>query len=450
MKNYSLLFIVFLFFQFTSLSQEGWFEQTSGTTEVLNSVYFIDNHNGFIVGDNGTFLKTTDVGENWTSHPTGTNETIKSVQFLNQNTGFAVAKLGDSAWVMKTTDGGENWVTQTLNPTYPILDLRTIQFTDANTGWTAGQRGDDHSPRGVLYKTTDGGSAWIEKIIPIPAEYWDLRSFHFIDSDNGWVVGWGALDTSNSYTPILPIFKTTDGGDSWINHSIQNIDGGLNSVYFVNESIGWVVGFLPVGAAPQNCIFKTTDGGSNWIEQDPPHYPFGGHNSIFFIDENTGWTVGGIPYVSFKGILYTTNGGADWIEQGQDTMIELTDVFFVDENNGWTVGHNGKILHTTNGGVSFVEEEAIGEIPTEYSLTQNFPNPFNPTTKIKYQIPELSFVTLKVYDVLGNEIETLVNKEKPTGTYEITWYAENLPSGIYFYQLKAGTYIETKKMILLK
>jgi len=90
------------------------------------------------------------------------------------------------------------------------------------------------------------------------------------------------------------------------------------------------------------------------------------------------------------------------------------------------------------------------EIIKNYFLDQNFPNPFNPATTIKYQIPELSFVALKVFDVLGNEIATLVNEEKPTGTYKIIWNAENLPSGVYFYQLKAGSYIDTKKVVLLR
>jgi hypothetical protein len=89
-------------------------------------------------------------------------------------------------------------------------------------------------------------------------------------------------------------------------------------------------------------------------------------------------------------------------------------------------------------------------VPRQYVLNQNYPNPFNPVTTIKYQIPELSFVTIKVYDVLGNEIETLVNEEKQTGTYEITWYAESLPSGVYFYRLQAGNFVETKKMVLMK
>ena len=77
-------------------------------------------------------------------------------------------------------------------------------------------------------------------------------------------------------------------------------------------------------------------------------------------------------------------------------------------------------------------------------------NPFNPTTTIKYQIPELSFVTLKVYDVLGNEIATLVYEEKPVGSYEVDFNAIGLPSGIYFYKLQAGSFVETKKMVLMK
>jgi len=89
-------------------------------------------------------------------------------------------------------------------------------------------------------------------------------------------------------------------------------------------------------------------------------------------------------------------------------------------------------------------------IPEKFSLFQNYPNPFNPSTKINYQIPELSLVTLKVYDVLGNEVAILINEEKPTGIYELTWYAENLPSGIYFYRIQANNFIETKKMVLLK
>jgi hypothetical protein len=90
------------------------------------------------------------------------------------------------------------------------------------------------------------------------------------------------------------------------------------------------------------------------------------------------------------------------------------------------------------------------ELPTEFSLSQNYPNPFNPITKIIYEIPEISFVTLKVYDVLGNEIATLVNEEKPAGRYEVEFNPVSSirypASGVYYYQLKAGSFIQTRKM----
>jgi hypothetical protein len=102
--------------------------------------------------------------------------------------------------------------------------------------------------------------------------------------------------------------------------------------------------------------------------------------------------------------------------------------------------------------------EATVDAPVEFCLEQNYPNPFNPATKIKYSIANVianevkksQFVTLKIYDILGNEVATLVNEEKPAGTYEVEFDAIDLPSGIYFYQLKAGSFIETKKMVLLK
>jgi len=94
----------------------------------------------------------------------------------------------------------------------------------------------------------------------------------------------------------------------------------------------------------------------------------------------------------------------------------------------------------------------ISSLPKDYNLSQNYPNPFNPVTTIKYEIPEISFVTLKVYDVLGNEVALLVNEEKSAGKYSIEFKVDNveLSSGIYFYQLRAGDFFETKKMVFLK
>ena len=90
------------------------------------------------------------------------------------------------------------------------------------------------------------------------------------------------------------------------------------------------------------------------------------------------------------------------------------------------------------------------QLPKSFLLSQNFPNPFNPSTTIEYQLPQAEFVSLKVFDVLGNEIVTLVNEEKSAGSYEVEFKAENLPSGTYFYKFQAGNFFETKKMLLIK
>lgn len=94
--------------------------------------------------------------------------------------------------------------------------------------------------------------------------------------------------------------------------------------------------------------------------------------------------------------------------------------------------------------------EEVKEYPTDFSLDQNFPNPFNPSTVIKYQLPTNSYVILKVYDLLGRELKTLVNEQENAGNYSITFTASNLSSGTYFYRIQAGNFVHTNKFIVLK
>ena len=115
------------------------------------------------------------------------------------------------------------------------------------------------------------------------------------------------------------------------------------------------------------------------------------------------------------------------------------------------IGNDGTIDDTLylNNTVS-VEEQGFLGIPKEFNLSQNYPNPFNPVTRIRYSIPQTSFVTIKVYDILGSEVATLINEEKPAGNYEVEFQAESLPSGVYLYKLQTGSFVATKKMLLLK
>jgi hypothetical protein len=97
-----------------------------------------------------------------------------------------------------------------------------------------------------------------------------------------------------------------------------------------------------------------------------------------------------------------------------------------------------------------IEKDMQNALPKEYSLAQNYPNPFNPSTMINYSMPKTGLVTIKVYNILGKEIATLVNEQKTAGNYSVKFTASRYASGVYFYRMQAGSFIETKKLILLK
>jgi len=145
---------------------------------------------------------------------------------------------------------------------------------------------------------------------------------------------------------------------------------------------------------------------------------------IYLDDNNTGYVVG-----SFSGSM-----------QIGDTLIVIPNNYIADLY----------IAKINMNNISDVEQDTNEFLPDKYELSQNYPNPFNPTTNIKFTISDFGFVNLKVYDVLGNEVATLVNAEKPVGVYEVDFEADGLTSGVYFYQLKVGNYLETKKMVLMK
>ena len=141
------------------------------------------------------------------------------------------------------------------------------------------------------------------------------------------------------------------------------------------------------------------------------------------------------------------------IIQGEETEIAFT--FDVDYNIGNVEADTIEFMITDNKSIYLTKQFILQyALPTEYKLEQNYPNPFNPTTKIRYSIPNvgsgLALTELKVYDILGNEVTTLVNEQKEPGYYEVDFYASSFASRVYIYRLQAENYISTKKMMVLK
>ena len=171
--------------------------------------------------------------------------------------------------------------------------------------------------------------------------------------------------------------------------------------------------------------------GSNWVNYYRSLYTYDVNDNLI---EELVVLWGGFIWENYGKILYTYDVNNNLIEE----LVLLWDVFT------WVNGYKYTYYYIPTG-----IEQIEGEVNT-YSLSDNYPNPFNPSTTISYSVPEIEFVTLKVYDVLGSEIVTLVNEEKPVGGYEVDFNASELSSGVYFYKLQAGNFIQTKKMVLMK
>ena len=156
-------------------------------------------------------------------------------------------------------------------------------------------------------------------------------------------------------------------------------------------------------------------------------------------------------YILFnnESILYKSNNGCQtFTAQNVPFQNSINSMSFNDKGEGWLFGDKGLILTNTdiNVGISNITHE----IPKSHYLHQNYPNPFNPSTKIKFDIPKGSLVKLKVYDILGREVAELVNEKLNAGVYEYEWNGVNLSSGVYFYRLETGEFVETKRMVLAK
>jgi len=431
-----LLHTLFFFFLATQICFGQWYPQNSGTTKHLNKVQFVDANTGWAVGDSGLILYTSNGGADWTQQASGTHHNLLAVCFKGNNTGWAAGGTGefwnpDSAIIISTTDGGLNWVQQ-VSIKGNFYDLC---FINENVAYVVGY-GENSSGqiKPIITKTTNCGLSWSHNFPDLDVS--SIYSIKFAESNIGWIIGLRG-NIQGAYSIIT---KTTDNGATWFE---QDTLSGKAKVSCFDTNFAVAVSEAPAFGWIGE-ITKTANGGIDWItvvsEPDWNYYDLSIISSEII-------TVVGVKWGQGR-ILRSTDSGQSWTNQNIDSVPPLNGVSFIDDNIGWVVGDNGGILHKTNGGVTFIDNEPTQ--PTDFILEQNFPNPFNPSTTISWQSPVGSYQTIKVFDVLGNEIATLIDEYKPAGRYEVEFNAERLASGTYFYQLKAGEYTSVKKMILIK
>jgi photosystem II stability/assembly factor-like uncharacterized protein len=426
----TFLSILFFLLLATQICFTQWHPHNSGTSVSLNSITFADANTGWIAGDN-VILKTVDGGDNWTIKLFDSKLWLTDICFANADSGLAVGNGGSdgNGVILKTIDGGENWTELSVNHAFGGDSFSGVCFTNDGQGTVVGLEYGGFPWSGIILKTVDGGTTWVSnQNISVPP----LRAVSFADINNGIAVGENGT-----------ILKTTDGGINWLDHSIET-ETCFYDVTFIHSDMATIVGgCVPMANGAPAVILSTTDGGDNWFNQYISPNPMQ-LLSVHFLSLGTKNL--GIAAGTFD-ILTTTDEGKTWIYQLLDNTNWLGGACFSDTLNCWVVGVNGTILHASAG---FTYTENAVTQPTEFILLQNYPNPFNSSSVISYSISQLSNVVIKVYDIVGKEVATLVDEEKPTGIYELTLNAAILPSGVYFYQLKAGDFIQTKKMILMK
>jgi photosystem II stability/assembly factor-like uncharacterized protein len=304
---------------YSSLTVFGqWSAATSGTTNNLNGAYLLDSGVGFVVGDAGTILKTTDAGMTWSPLSSGTTNALHDVYFFDPTQGVVV---GEQGLILRTTDGGAGW----QGVASGVEDgLRAVSFSGVN-GIAAGDSQD------ILY-STDSGSSW--QIGQSGFFGPPLLGAHMLSSTEGFVTGQNAV-----FQPWIG--NTTNGGANWDFHAFyfDNNEGGGTDVFFFDVNTGLVSGSVFDG---RGAIARTTDAGMNW--------------STLFFDQ----AIQGIDFpqptsgfaVGLGGrISHSTDAGNTWTNQTSGTSADLNDVSLAsDVLRGIAVGDGGRILWTANGG----------------------------------------------------------------------------------------------------
>jgi hypothetical protein len=419
------IFYTLLFFISVNLNAQNFWAKIASFEDHPTALAFNESGRMFL----GTFnvlisppryhiYVSDDFGINWIKSDSGISFINYYVQkFEIGNNGVVYAAIGN-AGLYKTSDSGFSWYQLNVNPNHSYFN--SVLYTSLDILFCV----DDN----FIYRSLDNGTSWETDSLILPSGA-NIGGWSLFESKSGDIF-------AGSYCGL---FKSTDNGDNW--NFLESFEcGDITSFAEKNDNeilIGGVDRFQG--------IYKSTDDGTTWVNIFNLQIPLYTNSILTLPDDkiiiSSRWND------QIGGIYITSTDDTTWMQvnSGLDDNIsfglELFDGFL------YSIGKYEiykSIKQLTN------IETGIPIIIDEFRLNQNFPNPFNPSTKISWQSPVGSHQTLKVYDVLGNEVATLVNEYRNAGSYEFDFNTSSLSSGIYFYRLSAGSYTQTKKMTLLK
>lgn len=436
-------------------------QQTAGTPEgsgVTDMIVRQVNQHVFVTtgsfnwpnGDMGGVRRSTDEGVTWEN----LNNVFVARTIIDAPDGNLYASIWDfpqDEGLYRSTDNGNNWGTPLVSvPSGDNIFSIALNTTTTPNTIFAGTR------NGPL-RSTDNGVSWAPVTNGIPANSW-VRD---IEVDSG---GYVVAATTNG------LFSSTNNGDLW--EQATGIAAGDTIVKLLFD----------YPSSTENAFDNTrllggSDDGNVYEAVRESKYLFATLGALLGPSEISGLFVGVLqglnkqmhgagtfPKGSFGIGFYTsTDDGVTWQQnnnglQSNPPISALAGYTEVSRGSMIDVHFYIGYFENMNGGARTFHtkytvtdvEQVSSDIPTNYQLEQNYPNPFNPSTKIQFSIPQTSYVVLRVLNTLGQSVGLLVSQELITGTYNYNWDATNFPSGVYFYHIKAGDFIETKKMILLR
>jgi len=405
----------------------------------INVLEMFDANNGYAQGDpvggNWTLLKTTNGGASWSSAVT-LAQTGTEAGWNN-----SWSWVGTTGWfgtnnlrVYKTTDGGATWT----NYATTVLNSYSVAFGSAAKGFTG-------SAAGTANISTNGGVNWVANTTPATG---NILGATTVGADEYW------------FTSGNNVYYSSNHGTNWgtgyagtaalYDVNIKGL-GGANAVGYAVGTSGGVVKYFRGVIAPSITV-TAPNGGEEWYRDST--------YSILWTTENFTGNVnillsidGGLNYSYIIASNVSNSGSYTWkvplsLPSAGSTLSCKVKIESYTSSTLFDVSNGSFIIRPPVG----VEDELS---PTSFALTQNYPNPFNPSTTIEYQVPQRSFVKIAIFNSLGQLIKTLIEEESAIGRYSIIWDGTNVacnsvPSGTYFYQIRAGNFFDTKKMVLLR
>jgi photosystem II stability/assembly factor-like uncharacterized protein len=426
MKNitrFGLIVLAFLFSSILFSQSHYWVRIQSPTTKWFYRCSFPDSVHGWIAGDSGAIIHTSNRGQTWVVQNSTIDFFIEDIYFLNARFGWGIANdfYYSGTTILKTSNGGLNWSAARYPDT--TLIINTIYFIDSLNGFLGGFGG-------LVFKTVNGGLNWSPcQVDSSGCSFFPIRQFDF-NGQRAFAVG-GIIDIAGT------IWASTDGGLTWKSQCVAP-----EPIIFVMwqdsmKAIG-TGGDFEFGAS----TVRTNDIGNNWVYDTTGLFGVG--QNIAFRTPADVW----IPLGFSSRWAHSTDSANTWTEVLSPDSSSIYATVFLDTLTGWSFGTGGAIYRFDTSMIGVNNNQ--NNLPRDTRLYQNFPNPFNPQTTIRFEVFITARVRIILYDLLGRELRLLTDQIRKPGIYTVSFNSEGLSSGVYFYRLQAGKYSETKKMVLLK